>query len=90
MTPWRWWAGALGEPCYDLASDCATREAAIQEALRNVAVGEQFRIVEARSSEAAKYEGPDLVPFLRTRNHEILTAGPSLVGIPTDDQGGEG
>lgn len=86
MTPWRWWAGALGEPCYDLASDCPTREEAIQEALRNVAVGDQFRIVEARSSEAAKYEGSDLVPFLRTRNHEVLTAGPTLLS-PTTEAG---
>lgn len=77
MTPWSWWAGRPGEDLYDLASDCPTREAAIREALRSVESGEQFRIVEARSSEAAKHEGSDFVPFLRTRNHEVLTAGPT-------------
>lgn len=81
MTPWRWWAGELGCPVYDLASDCPTREAAIQEALASVRIGEKFRIIEARSSEAAEHEGSDFVPFLRTRNEEVLTAGPTLLSM---------
>lgn len=79
MTPWSWWAGEIGEDCYDLACECKTREEAIQQALRRVSVGERFNIVEARSSEAKEHEGSDLVPFLRTRNAEVLTAGPTLL-----------
>lgn len=79
MTPWSWWAGVPGEECYDLAMDCPTREAAIREALREVRPGDKFQVVEARSSEAAKHEGSDFVPFLRTRNHEVLIAGPTPI-----------
>jgi hypothetical protein len=78
MTPWRWWAGHPGEYNYDIACDCATREEVIREALRSLICGEQFQIVEARSSEALRHGGSDCVPFLRTRNHEILVAGPAL------------
>jgi hypothetical protein len=74
MTPWGWYAGELDELTYDLACDEPTREAAIREACRNLRPGEQFQIVEARSSTDRKYEGSDCVPFLRTRNKEILTA----------------
>jgi len=80
MSPWSWWAGVPGERTYDLACDCATREDAIREGLRELQPGERFQIIEARSSEAAEHEGSDCVPFLRTRNHEILTAGP----VPSD------
>lgn len=75
MTPWRWYAGIIGEWTYDLACDCPSREAAIAEANRELKPGDQFQIIEARSSEAAKHEGSDCVPFLRTRNHEVLTVG---------------
>lgn len=76
MTPWRWWAGEVGENTYDLACDHATRDGAIQEAARQLKPGEQFQIVEARSSESIKHEGSDCVPFLRVRNHEVLTVTP--------------
>lgn len=76
MTPWSWWAGELDADAYDLAAEEKTREAAIQVASRQLKPGEQFQIIEARSSTDAKYEGADLVPFLRTRNHEIITVGP--------------
>ena len=79
MTPWRWWAGMIGEHTYDLAGDCATREDVIRAALHELTPGERFQIVEARSSEDVRHEGSDCVPFLRTRNHEILTAGPPLL-----------
>jgi hypothetical protein len=32
--------------------------------------------MEARSSEAREYEGSECVPFLRTRNREMLAAKP--------------
>lgn len=73
MTPWSWYAGEIGEYTYDLVADAPTREAAIHEASRQLQIGDQFQIVEARSSEAKKYEGSDCVPFLRTRNHEIVS-----------------
>lgn len=78
MTPWRWWAGEIGADTYDLAGDCASREDVIRQACRELKPGEQFQIIEARSSGAIKHEGSDCVPFLRTRNHEVLTAGPAL------------
>jgi hypothetical protein len=90
MTPWSWWAGDPDEDAYDLACDCPTREAAIREALRMVAPGGQFQVIEARSSEAAEHEGSDLVPFLRTRNHEILTAGPTTHPADVSSTGEEG
>lgn len=72
MTPWTWHAGRLDEDVYDLAQ-ASTREAAIREAASQLEVGEQFRIIEARSSEAEQYEGADFVPFLRTRNAKIVS-----------------
>jgi len=73
MTPWSWYAGEIGEDTYDLAADAPTREAAIEQASQQLNVGDQFQIIEARSSDAQKYEGSDFVPFLRTRNHEIVS-----------------
>ncbi|MCV9907068.1 hypothetical protein OIV19_05465 [Brucella sp. HL-2] len=58
---------------YDLVSDAPTREAAIDQASQQLEIGDQFQIIEARSSDAQKYEGSDFVPFLRTRNHEIVS-----------------
>lgn len=76
MTPWSWWAGAIGEPIYNIACEEPTREAVIRAAMRELGAGDRFRIIEARSSEDARYEGSDFVPFLRTRNEEIITVGP--------------
>lgn len=87
MTPWQWWAGELDNPTYDLAGDCATREDVIREAIRFLKPGEQFRIVEARSSEDRRYEGSDHIPFLRTRNNEIITVGP--IAAQPSAEGGE-
>jgi hypothetical protein len=74
MTPWRWFVGIPGEESYDLACDVATRDEAVREALTQLRPGDRFQVVEARSSESVKHEG-GIVPFLRTRNHEVLTAG---------------
>lgn len=76
MTPWAWWAGHPGENTYDIAVEEPTREAVILAACRELGPGDTFRIVEARSSEAMKYEGAECVPFLRTRNEETITVGP--------------
>lgn len=84
MTPWSWWAGDLGADAYGLACDDKTRDAAIQVASRQLKPGEKFQIIEARSSTAAKYEGADFVPFLRTRNHEIITVGP-VAAVPSSE-----
>lgn len=76
MTPWTWFAGNLDDDVYDLA-EADTREKVIAAALDAstgwLKPGAQSRIVEARSSTAKKYEGSDFVPFLRTRNKEIIT-----------------
>jgi len=73
MTKWYWYAGEIGDDTYDLVSDAPTREDAIKEASRQLQIGDRFQIIEARSSQAKKYEGSDFVPFLRTRNHEIVS-----------------
>lgn len=78
MTPWSWWAGELDDNTYSLAGDEPTRDDCIREASRGMKAGDQFRIVEARASTDQKYEGSDFVPFLRTRNSEIITVGPVL------------
>lgn len=76
MTPWTWFAGNIDDDVYDLA-EADTREKVIASALDAstgwLKSGDQFRIVEARSSTAKKYEGSDFVPFLRARNEEIIT-----------------
>lgn len=78
MTPWRWFAGELGDWIYDLACDEPSRDAAILTALRTGCLkpGDRFRVIEARSSEAKAHDGEDCVPFLRTRNEEIVVVGP--------------
>lgn len=81
MTPWTWHAGHLDDDIYDLAEE-PTRERVIEVASLYLAVGDQFRIIEARSSTNAKYEGADFVPFLRTRNAEIIT-------VELKDNGGQ-
>ncbi len=71
MTPWTWFAGEIDEDVYDLAEE-DSREKVIEAAMRHLSVGDQFRIIEARSSTAKKYDGSDFIPFLRTRNAEII------------------
>ena len=77
MSPWTWWAGEVDDDVYALAEE-PTRDAVIREAIRGLKPGERFQIIEARASTALKHEGSDCVPFLRTRNHEILTVGPAV------------
>lgn len=81
MTPWEWWAGYPNDPIYDIATG-PTREAVIREALRNLNPGEEFRIVEARSSTAARYWEDAFVLFARVRDEETLVAGPHLLEEP--------
>jgi len=69
---WEWWAGVVGEPIYNLAAGCKTREEAIRTALAEANSGDEIQIVEAVSSSAAKYEGAEEVPFIRMRNHEVI------------------
>ncbi len=78
MTPWSWYDGEVDEFAYDLACDEPSREAAINAAVTQLEVGDQFQIIEARSSEAKRYEGDDCTPFLRTRNHELVTVTMAL------------
>lgn len=82
MTPWAWWAGEIDDDVYALAEG-NSREEVIRVASQGMKRGDRFRIVEARSSTDARYEGADFVPFLRIRNFEVVTVGP----VP--DNGGE-
>lgn len=78
MTPLSWYAGEVDEFAYDLACDEPSREAAINTVVAQLEVGDQFQIIESRSSEAKRYEGDDITPFLRTRNHELITVTKAL------------
>lgn len=78
MTPWSWCAGQVDEFAYDLACDEPSRDAVIAAAVAQLEVGDQFQIIEARSSEAKRYEGDDITPFLRTRNYELITVTKAL------------
>lgn len=75
-TDWAWWAGIVGDESYALACECKSRDEAIREALRNAPDDEdcEIEIIEARSSNARKYESGDydVIPFTHTRNHEII------------------
>jgi hypothetical protein len=84
MTPWQWWAetdfgDGDGFGQYNVGPE-PSREAIIAAALRESVPGELFIIVEARESEDMRYEGEDFIPFLRTRNKEMLVNGPHLIG----------
>lgn len=72
MTGWEWWAGHLDEPIYDIAGGCASRADVIAQARENIGDRETFRIIEARSSTSLKFEADDFVPFMQTRNAEII------------------
>ena len=81
MSPWEWWAGELDQDVYDLVGGVKSREECILEASRQMKPGEQFRIIEARSSSDRRYEGADFVPFLRWRNKEVITVGPVALNV---------
>lgn len=70
--PWAWYWKHADDESY--GEECPTREAVIAAAHREVRPGETFEIVEARMSESVEHEGSDFIPFLRSRNHEVLTA----------------
>lgn len=79
MTLWQWWAGFYDEVQEDGSyslGEFNTREEAIAAGLRDTVRGQRFHIIEARSSQSMKYEGADIVPFLRKRNAEVLVNGP--------------
>ncbi len=72
MMPWHWYWKHEDDESY--GEECSSREAVIAAAHREVRPGETFEIIEARMSEAVEHEGSDFIPFLRSRNHEVLTA----------------
>lgn len=69
-TPWKWWVAQAGEN-WGYTGECDTREAAIAEG-RLLWPDEDLQILEGQMSTAQKYEGSDSVPFIKTRNHEIV------------------
>lgn len=81
MSPWTWWAGIPDDESYALA-EASTRDDVIKAALEELVPGDTFEIIEARSSDAKKWEGGDFVPFLRSRNHEVFVVGPDGKAIP--------
>lgn len=91
MTPWAWYWKHPDDESY--GEECSSREAVIAAAHREVRPGETFEIIEARMSEAVEHEGSDFIPFLRSRNHEVLTAPPSredVAGASKADPGRRG
>lgn len=77
MTPWQWhWMEEGGCDYGDWGGEHDTRDQAVRDACRELPAGTRFHVIEARSSTAEKYEGADCVPFLRTRNKELLVNGP--------------
>lgn len=71
MTPWSWYWKFTGDESY--GEECSSRDEVIAAAHREAVAGDEIEIVEARMSESIKHEGSDFIPFLRTRNHEVLT-----------------
>lgn len=77
MTGWEWWWLEVGDEEHGgWQGACSTREQAIRAAQRELPIGAQFHLIEARTSTARQYEEADCVPFVRTRNRETLTNGP--------------
>lgn len=80
MTLWEWWAGDAEnvdcEGCYE-SGPHPTREAAIAAGRDEKWGGDYFSIIEARSSSASKHDELEVVPFLRTRNFELIDNDPS-------------
>lgn len=76
MTPWAWYWKHPDDESY--GEECSSREHVIAAAHREVRPGETFEVIEARMSEAVEHEGSDFIPFLRSRNHEVLTAPPAV------------
>lgn len=73
---WEWQVGRLdADNHYDIG--CGnSREDAIRMGMAAVDYGESFQIIEAISADEDHPEwSEDWVPFLETRNHEIITKG---------------
>lgn len=73
-TAWQWWAtprAAYHEGEWTLG-EFSTREEAVAAGMEATEHGEFFYVVEARSSTAKKHEGAEIVPFVATRNLEII------------------
>lgn len=68
MSPWSWMWRERGDDLWGCEE--ATRESCIASAERELGPGTHYEIIEARMSEAAKHEGSDEIPLLRTRNKE--------------------
>lgn len=84
MTPWAWhWKDDFDE---GYGGEHLTRDAAVAEAMRELNPGDSFQIIEARMSEDRRHEGDDIVPFLRTRNHEALVV-PTAPATPSTEGG---
>jgi hypothetical protein len=80
MTPWAWYWKGPDDEAY--GEECVSRDAVIAAAGKELSPGDTFEIVEARMSEAAEHEGSDFIPFLRSRNDEVL-----VVPAPTPTTG---
>lgn len=69
---WRWYATEEGvHDAY--CCESRTRDEVLANAQAEFEPGQRIQIVEAVMSQAQKYEGSDFVPFIRERNHEVLT-----------------
>lgn len=76
MTPWQWWWLEDGEDEHGWCGEHYTRAQAIADARDTLPSGVKFWIIEARSSTALEYEEDECVPFLRTRNKELIWMAP--------------
>lgn len=80
MAPWAfYWKEEDDEAWRD---ECRTRAEVIAAAVKELAPGTPFRIIEARLSDDKKHEGSDVIPFLRFRNGEHLR-------VVSDETGGK-
>lgn len=82
MTRWEWFAGSYADVEYEgvySSGGFACRDDAIVELARQgiEALDGQllFYVIEARSSTAMRHEGADVVPFVRSRNLQLLDLG---------------
>ena len=69
---WRWYA-APADDADEFSCEQPTREATLAEAVREFGPGTPIVVIQAVMSEDRRYEGHDMVPFIRTRNREELT-----------------
>jgi hypothetical protein len=87
MSPWAWYWKHAEDEVY--GEECASREAVIAAAEKELVPGEPFEIVEARMSEARQHWESDYIPFLRIRNHESITVGQTTTAAETGAVGTE-